>query len=196
MRLATAADVDAAAAVLAAAYADDPWVAWIVSSDRRQERVSALQANLLNVVGVPHGELWLAECEGTVVGAALWFLAERPVPPAAWAALTPGEAGLMGDRHDAAVAAAAAIRHLRPTEPHHSLASLGVLASHRGLGIGSALLADVLNRADAAGVPAYLETSTKENLTFYERARFALTGHVVLPDGGPDVWGMVRTPSE
>lgn len=193
IRLAHADDVDAVADVVATAYADDAWVAWIVAADRRQERVRALQASLLSVVGVPHGEVWLSQDhDGPVVGAALWLLADRQVPPAAWAQVAAAEAELMGERGRCATAAAAATRHLRPATPHHLLATLGVLPSERGRGIGSALLAPVLERSDRDGVDAYLETSARDNLRFYARLGFEVADEVRLPDGGPPVWAMFR----
>jgi len=73
VRLAKDVDVDAVAAVLATAYAADPWIAWIVAAERRQERVTALQSSLIAVVGLPHGKVWLGEDGDRNVGAALWL---------------------------------------------------------------------------------------------------------------------------
>ena len=193
IRLATADDVDATADVLARAYVDDPWVAWIVAADGREERVRALQVNLLSVVGVPHGEVWLSEGDdGSILGAALWLLADRGIPPEAWAQVAAAEAELMGERWPYAAAAAAATRHLRPAKPHHVLATLGVLPSERGRGIGSALLAPVLERSDRDAVPVYLETSARDNLRFYARLGFEIAEEAALPDGGRPVWALVR----
>src|SRR5581483_11516441 len=46
-----------------------------------------------------------------------------------------------------------------PKEPHWYLATLGTEPSRQGRGIGSTLLRTVLGKADADGVPAYLESS-------------------------------------
>jgi GNAT superfamily N-acetyltransferase len=196
VRLAHAGDIDVVAEVVSTAYADDAWVAWVVTPDRRQERVRALQVSILSAVALPHGEVWLCENDaGAVVGAALWLLADRHVPPEAWAAVAATEAEMMGERRPFAAEAAAATRGLRPTTPHHLLASLGVLPTERGRGIGSALLAPVLERSDRDGVVAYLETSAEDNLRFYGRLGFELVGNVQLPNGGPPVWALLRTPS-
>lgn len=185
-------DVEAVAGALGAAFVGDPWIAWIVAADRHQDRITALQVSLITAIGMPHGEVWLAEQDGAVAGGALWLRADRPVPTSAWAQVAAAEASLMGDCHSRAGAAAAATRHLRPVTPHHLLATLGVVAAARGRGIGTALLAPVLDEADAEGVDAYLETSTERNLLFYARRGFEVSGHVVVPDGGPPVWGMTR----
>lgn len=54
-----------------------------------------------------------------------------------------------------------------PDEPHWYLATLGTDPSAQGRGIGSALLADVLERCDREATPAYLETETEANVAFY-----------------------------
>lgn len=193
VRLAVAGDVDAIADVVARAYVDDPWVSWVVASDRRQERVKALQVSLLSVVGVPHGKVWLSQTDdGLIVGAALWLLADSEVPRDAWAQVAVAEAALMGERMPYALAAAAATRHFRPATPHHVLATLGVLPSHRGKGVGSALLAPMLECSDRDGFAAYLETSARDNLRFYARLGFVTAGEARLPDDGPPVWAMLR----
>jgi GNAT superfamily N-acetyltransferase len=77
---------------------------------------------------------------------------------------------------------------------HLYLPFLGVRAQRRGSGLGSALLADRLARADDEGVPAYLEASSPRNRPLYERHGFMGLGDpVVLPDG-PPVWPMWRDP--
>lgn len=195
VRRAAAADVASVAATLGAAFEADPWIAWIVAAERHQERVTALQASLIGVVGIPFGEVWLAEGDsGDVVGGALWLLADQAVPAATWAEVAAVEAELMGDRHANALSAAAATRHLRPTTPHHLLASLGVLPSEQGRGIGTALVAPVLARADRGRVDTYVETSSERNLRLYGRLGFCVTDEVQLADGGPPVWALIRHP--
>ena len=194
IRRAGAADVQGVAAALGSAFDGDPWIAWIVAPDHHEERITALQVSLLTAVGIPHGEVWMARRGDAVTGGALWLLADHPVPPAAWAQVATVEAQLMGEHHSRGALAAAATRHLRPSTPHHLLATLGVVAAERGRGTGAALLAPVLARADEEGVDVYLETSTPENLRFYGRSGFEITGHVVVPEGGPPVWAMTRRP--
>ncbi|RIJ51598.1 GNAT family N-acetyltransferase, partial [Clavibacter lycopersici] len=64
----------------------------------------------------------------------------------------------------------------RPGLPHWRLAEVGVGASARGLGVGSALLAHGLARVDADGSAAYLESSTARNRALYLRNGFAELG--------------------
>lgn len=59
---------------------------------------------------------------------------------------------------------------------HWHVELVGVEPDLQGQGIGSRLMDAVLQQADAAGEPAYLETDTPENVAFYRRRGFEITG--------------------
>ena len=69
-------------------------------------------------------------------------------------------------------------------EPHAYLSLLATHPDHRGQGIGQRLLAEDLARWDAAGVPAYLESTNPGNDHRYERVGFRRLGgfRAVLDD--------------
>jgi ribosomal protein S18 acetylase RimI-like enzyme len=75
------------------------------------------------------------------------------------------------------------VEDVHPTEPHWYLAVLGVRPESRGRGAGSALLEPGLARADAEGMPCYLESSNKRNVSLYERHGFEIRAEHWLPDG-------------
>jgi hypothetical protein len=52
-----------------------------------------------------------------------------------------------------------------------------------------------LQRADSAGLPAYIEASTQRSASLYERLGFVHMGALELPEGGPPVWLMRRPPA-
>ncbi len=117
-------------------------------------------------------------------------------------ALVLGATGLVGGRlleqllHDARYDSVVALtrrplERQHPTEPHYYLAMLGTDPAHQGRGIGSALLAPVLERCDEEGLPAYLESSKESNIAFYARHRFDLTKPFQLK-GGPTMYFMWR----
>jgi ribosomal protein S18 acetylase RimI-like enzyme len=85
----------------------------------------------------------------------------------------------------------ARIEGAHPLEPHWYLAVLGTDPRHQGRGVGSALLAPILARCDSDRIPAYLESSKRENVPFYERHGFRVLGEIVFRDG-PTVWRMQR----
>jgi len=70
---------------------------------------------------------------------------------------------------------------------------LGTDPQHQGKGIGSALLAPVLAKCDAEGIPAYLESSKERNIPFYRRHGFEVTTELNLKNG-PSLWPMWRDP--
>ena len=88
----------------------------------------------------------------------------------------------------------AAIEGAHPKEPEHwYLALLGTDPSHQGSGIGSALIAGVLERCDEQGIGAYLESSKEENVPFYARHGFDVVAELQMGDG-PTMWRMWRDP--
>ena len=81
-----------------------------------------------------------------------------------------------------------------PRDPSHwYLFILGTEPAAQGQGLGSALLAQVLARVDAEGMPVYLESSSERNLALYGRHGFEVTSEVAIP-GGPRIWPMWREP--
>jgi GNAT superfamily N-acetyltransferase len=81
-----------------------------------------------------------------------------------------------------------------PHEPHWYLNVLSTLPDRQGQGLGAAVLGPVLERCDADGVPAYLESSNPRNVTLYRRNGFVESGRPIeLPDG-PSLIPMWRAP--
>src|SRR5262249_49113994 len=78
--------------------------------------------------------------------------------------------------------------------PHWSLTLVGVLPSAQGRGIGGALLAPVLQRADEEGLPCYLETFVPETVPFYEHRGFEVVAAGVHLESRIPYWAMRREP--
>jgi len=78
-----------------------------------------------------------------------------------------------------------------PEEPHWYLAVIGVDAAHQGKGFGGQLMAPALERCDADGVIAYLESSNPANISLYERHGFRVLGEIRIDDA-PVVTPMLR----
>ena len=57
-----------------------------------------------------------------------------------------------------------------------------------------ALLKARLDRLDADGVPAFLETATEANVRLYSRHGFEVIGEYNAPPDGPKNWAMWREP--
>ena len=138
----------------------------------------------------PYGENCVNE---TATGAALWlppgatFTPEDDARFETALATAAGEdverVGQLGEVMDAA----------HPTDPHHYLMLLGVTPDHQGTGVGSSLLRAVLDIADAADEPAYLEATSPRNRALYERHGFEVTRELRCADC-PPLWAMWRDP--
>ncbi len=83
-------------------------------------------------------------------------------------------------------------------EPHYYLEFIGTDPAHQGKGMGSQLMAPMMQRCDDEGVGAYLESSKESNLAFYGRFGFEVT-RIITHKGlkgapGPQQWLMWRKP--
>jgi predicted N-acetyltransferase YhbS len=81
-----------------------------------------------------------------------------------------------------------------PEEPHWYLGVIGSDPDMRGAGLGHALMRSRLDRCDAEGAPAYLESTKESNVPYYMRFGFEVTGELTIPGGGPTMWQMWRNP--
>ncbi len=181
-------DSDSVAAVLGGAFQDYEWTRWTVDARDHVARIAALQRLTFTELVLPFGEAWVAIEEDTVVSAAMWMLPDVGVPADVFERLAPPQAELEGDRHDASVAAEAAMEPYRSVHPHYFLGAVGTLPSHQRRGLGRAVLEPVLRR----GGHARLETCGETNVAFYKRLGFSVVASVALPDGAPTVWVMAR----
>jgi GNAT superfamily N-acetyltransferase len=184
------ADTRALSAMLSRAFDDDPVMAWMYPDATRRPRGTErfFRAYLQRLL--PQGEVYTTDDHA---GVALWALPNR------WrtsvrelmhqAPLMPS----LGRRLPIALYGLHVIESHHPSEPHHYLAVLGTEPERQGEGIGSRLLAPVLEDCDANEVPAFLESSKESNIAFYARHGFKVTGEVQLPRG-PTIWPMWRDP--
>ncbi|MHB8876012.1 MAG: GNAT family N-acetyltransferase [Myxococcaceae bacterium] len=194
MRRATASDEPAVTAVLSRAFETDPFANWFIRPDEGRAagfseffRVAFLRLTL------PFGEVYV---DGGFRGAALW------TPPGKWklgfwklAVLLPSYLRAIGLARLPKIAPGLdAIQKRHPLEPHYYLLCLGVDPAHQGKGVGSELLRPMLERCDAEGKGAYLETATERNLVLYRRHGFEVSSELTLPAGGPRMWFMWRRP--
>lgn len=180
--------------ILTAAFQDDPVVGWLFPDpDERRRLQPHYFAGLLLHPGAETNE----PDEGG--GAAVWLaLPAGRVPfDRLLGGSGPDPLAVFGENSDHLVALGSL---LADRHPHHGahvyLACLGVLPARRGAGLGSTLLRRRLNRADAEATPAYLEASSARSRELYLRHGFEDLGEPLhLPDAGPTLWPMWRTPT-
>ena len=78
--------------------------------------------------------------------------------------------------------------------PHWFLPLLGIDPPYQHSGLGSNLLAPMLSRADADGLPCYLATAEPRNIQFYQKQGFAVINEGVEPQSGIKFWTFRREP--
>jgi ribosomal protein S18 acetylase RimI-like enzyme len=195
IRRAEPADVATLTRMLVRAYMDDPIAVWMCES-------SGLRAKLLE-------SLYSARLRAMLVDEGVWVNRERSsaavwTPPGGERAGIRPNAALIGCVLNPRLMARLPLlalgfsrmqrRHPR-TPPHWYLSLLGTDPGAQGHGFGSAVLQPVLERCDADGVGAYLESSKPRNLGFYAHHGFRIVGELQLPRG-PRMWPMWRDPRD
>jgi ribosomal protein S18 acetylase RimI-like enzyme len=191
IREATAADRDATAGLLHAAFRDDPVSRWLFPQDADCDRAHPALWTAFLDVSLAHGTvhvtqggdgaaLWYSVAGGAMAGEDLLGKLLADVDPAGGRLQTLGEL----------------TEHVHPVERDHAyLQGIVVSPGRQGGGVGTALLRHMLARCDEAGLPAYLEASSARSRALYERHGFAFLGTAVeLPDG-PSMYPMWREPA-
>lgn len=185
-----------ASEMLARAFADDPVWRYLTPDERRWPTRMAPAFRHLIAASVGHGTAWTATGAGGTEGIAAWappgrwrFPASAAVRSAPAMVRAFGPAGLLRSTRFLGRVEAA-----HPSEPHWYLEFLATDAHLRGRGIGSTLIGPGLDRADADGLPAYLESSKFDNVAFYARHGFEVVEELVALEGAPPMWRMWREP--
>lgn len=195
VRGAGAADRGVTARVLAAAFIDDPAMAFLFRDARTRPR---RLGRFFDAIGradavTDHWSLAL-DAQGTPVAATIWR------PPGAWQTpmsttlrLLPRLIGTFGTALPRALALQGQLEAHHPHAPHWYLAFAGCVPHAQGKGYGGAAIRQRLALCDAQGLPAALETATPANLGLYQALGFAITDSYAIK-GGPTFWTMWREP--
>jgi GNAT superfamily N-acetyltransferase len=195
VRRASRGEVPELAAMLARAFAADPFFAYLAGdAPERSQRMRDGWRAILRHASDGLSATWTT---ADLAGAAIW------IPPGRSASgvldqlrILPALGRLTGWGRLRAVSAALERlqdrRHQHAPMAHWYLSALGVEPERQGEGIGSALLAPVLAEADATGFACYLETAVGRNVLLYERHGFDVVEELVLPHTDVHGWLMLR----
>lgn len=177
------ADLARATSSIARAFAwHEPFGEWAMPDPSdREERLSArVEADIRNRF-LLEGECW------TIGGGCvtLW------IPPlsgdgteALAARRSESDYESFGEMADALRAGDALINSLKPEQAHWFLDTIATAPEYHRRGLGATLLDHDLALRDAAGDACALDTHTADNVSFYERRGFEVTGEGKL---GPDL---------
>jgi len=196
VRPATAVDRDQLAGTLASAFAEDPLFTWMAGGKTGaalEPRLRILfDAFLRSDLGLDDH---LVFTEADERGAAIWKAPNRwKMSTGAMLRALPAMVRALGTGTPKVVGAFSAIEKVHPKEEHYYLEALGTRRDVQSQGVGSAVIGAMLERCDAEGMPAYLESSNVRNVPFYARHGFEVTGEIVVGKGAPTVTAMWRTP--
>lgn len=181
----------AAAETLAKAFWNDPLLEVVLPDEAKRATHAAWFMGMPLEIGLRWGEVWAAEDTSAV---AVWLTpgAEVTFPRMLQIGLlrVPLKLGVDGMRRFMAMLGASEPFHKQVEGPHWYLLALGTRPDRQGQGLGGALVDAGLAKADAAGVPTYLETATDSNIAFYRKRGFEPLGQASVY--GHTVTGMVR----
>lgn len=192
----TSGQIADSAEVQSRAFFDDPMMVYILPDESKRMRQLEWFMGCALRYGERHGEVYTTGSQ--VDGNAIW--------------LPPGEQKISTMRMIRAGMLAAPLRlgmgafgrfmtlmdHLEKLherdmpERHWYLMVLGVDPPRQGQGVGGALIAPIVARADAEGLGCYLETMKPRNVTFYQKHGFEVVVEEDAPKGGPHLWTMKR----
>ncbi len=174
---------------LVRAFEDYPMSRLAIAADGYLDRLERYYRLFVTGIGLEHGVVWTSADHNAV---AVWTT--PGTPREVFAPYAEEFREIAGDRALPMEAVGQAMAILRPTEPVWILGMIGVDPDHQGRGLGRAVIAPGLARADEEHAPAFLETQTATNVAFYESLGFTVLGEAELPNGGPTNWAMYRKP--
>ncbi|MHA7653568.1 GNAT family N-acetyltransferase [Mycobacterium sp. ML4] len=195
-RPARKADIAELSRTLGRAFFDDPVTMWILPDDSaRRKHLGRLFATMTRHHHMAGGGVEVAT-DGSAIGAAALWDPPNKWRESRWAELAqlPTFLRIFGSQSKRGRTVQEMMKRAHPEEPHWYLAVIGSDPGVRGRGFGQELMRSRLDRCDAEYCPAYLESSKAENVPYYERFGFRVTGEIELPEGGPKLWPMWRDP--
>jgi hypothetical protein len=196
IRRATASDGTDVGEALASAFSEDPLFRWIAGAAPGEP----IEPKLRTVFGAM-AKLDLARDDHLVFttedfsGVSVWKHPARwKMPNGDVLRVVPSMLRAFGTKTPRMIGALNAIEKVHPAEEHYYLEALGTRKELQGTGVGSAVITAMLERCDTEGLPAYLESSNPQNVPFYGRHGFEVTGEIAVGKGAPTVTAMWRTP--
>jgi ribosomal protein S18 acetylase RimI-like enzyme len=187
---------DQAVGLICESFKNDPAGVYAAPDTAKRAPLLSWFARTGLKVGFSCGEIFTTP---SLTGVAIWFrpgsehlslwalLRQKTFPP-----LQAGPASLW--RFFQAVDCVSRVHRQHVPGPHWYLFLLTVAPACHGQGLGGRLIQPILDRADAAGLPCYLETTNPPAVPFYEKHGFKVVHQDQLPNGRTPFWGLRRDP--
>jgi ribosomal protein S18 acetylase RimI-like enzyme len=190
LRTATPADWKQLGSITAEAFYEDPVNLWIFGNTRTMPPVFS---ELARSVYLPRG---ICHIHGDS-GATMWAhsaqsreLNNLQTMRLVWSLMTKGEKGAA----KRGLGAGEAMAREHPAAAHLYLFTIGTRKAARGQGLGKQLIRPMLDAADRAALPCYLENSNPANTGFYVSHGFERMKIFELGPGSPPMEAMWREP--
>ncbi len=191
--------LEAAAAVYARAFMDDPISVWIAPHPAQRERSLPLYFRMAMHYALRFGGQ-VHRSDDAPRAVATW-LEPGHSPPSTIGMLRTGllrllwSGGLSDARRLFALGDTFDRLHKQDmTQAHRYLWLLAVDPPFQGKGIGGELLRAALQDADRSRLACYLETARERNVSFYLRFGFRILRDERMGRDGPRFWTMLREP--
>ena len=191
--------IEQAGDLFARAFHDDPLNVYALPDEEARARSNPTYFSAFVKYGHLAGEVWTTE--GTLDGVAVWIPPDtgvdtRPdLEDRSGISALPSTVGVVAVDRKREVFDHLDRLHERDAEdPHWYLMFIGVEPNRQRQGVGSALLQPALSRADAEGMPSYLETFQPTNVPFYLKHGFEIVVEDVEPRSGIRFWTFRREP--
>lgn len=165
--------------ILSDSFDDNKSVNYIIKQDnKREKRVKALMEYSFDTCFM-FGEVYLSN-DKTACALILYPDRKKFNIKAIWADLTLVFKAIGISRANKAMSRESQIKSHYPNTPFYYLWFLGVLTSAQHKGIGSQLLAEIIQDSQQQNRQIYLETSTLKNLPWYEKFNFKVYHEINL----------------
>lgn len=190
------AHVKPAASMLAKAFQDNPFYAYVYPDAAEMEARIPYMLEFHLRYGLHYGQTYVTSSQ--LEGVAIWLHSAQMsmsfwrllMSGALWSSLKMGrEAGRRIQRLSGHIEAK---QKELVTFPHWYLHTLGVDPKFQGRGYAGKLLKGMLNRIDEEGLPCYLETSTERNVSMYRHFGFEVIEEIYAPGTTCKLWAMLR----
>ncbi|WP_416907820.1 MAG: GNAT family N-acetyltransferase [Polymorphobacter sp.] len=168
------------------AFVADPFARWIGDG---AASYLGFAADFLDAFGGPafdHGTAWTAN-DGQAL--AMWL--PPGVEPDGERMMAIVQDQLSGPKLDEMMGVLGQMAMLHPHGDHWYLPVIGCDPLYLGQGLGAMLMKAALERVDASGLPAYLESSNPRNVSLYERHGFEVVG-TIQHGSSPAMQAMLR----
>jgi acetyltransferase (GNAT) family protein len=187
---------EAAAHLLARAFASDPFMVYAMPSSQRRSRVLPVLFRIIVRYCLRYGAIYatsnldgVACCLPPGQTATIGRLALISV------SAPPLQLGLTGLRRFLRVSTVAERAHTQAAPgAHWYLWALGVDPACQGRGRGCQLVRTVLRQARARDLPCYLDTENPRNVPFYQRLGFRLVSETMIPSSDVSISTMLWDP--